>query len=98
MRYHAGISIYNRVTWNVRVYKGIRCNKDIVPDCYFSNYYGICTNPNTVANNRATFSLTSIFFSDKDTFVYVTIISDDCIRINRDIKRMIYGKSLAYFA
>lgn len=83
---------------DISVYKSIGSNEYITTHGNLSYNHSICSNPYTITYNWTAFSFTSIFFSNENTLMDITVFPNYCSGIDGNIKRMIYGKPLAYLA
>jgi len=83
--YNAGISIYHTVTGNITIYITIRSNQHIIADGDFTNNGCVNTDPDGIADFGRTFPGTTVFLSDGNALVKITVFSDFNTHIDGNI-------------
>ena len=88
MLYDTWIAENNRMRRNIAIDITVRGYQHIVTYRNIAYYRGIYAYPHAIAYDRSTFSFSPVFTSDSNAFVYITVTSDSCIRINCNTIRM----------
>ena len=84
---NARVSKNDAMTWHIAIHITIGGYQNIA-NGNLSNNRSINTNPHTITNGRYAFSFTSVLLTDSDTFVNVTILSNNSICIDGDTTNM----------
>jgi len=83
-----GVPDNNGVCRHIKIYKGIRTDHYIVTDLNFSCDCGVYSDKHTISERRHTFSLPSVFLTDRTSLMKITVISDDDTITNCNVVRM----------
>lgn len=81
---------------HIKVNICVWCNHDIITNLDFTNDCSIYSNPDTIFDNGAALTRTTIFHTDRTTFMEIDALSDNNITTHRYIEWMPYINSVPY--